>query len=488
MISGIILLLLLLGLFAAVFWSSRPRGDRDRSYSGVPGSTAPLPIEAQEYLSQLDGALGLPADIRADIRAELADHLQDSIAAIEAEGLDQDRAVREALARLGRPAELARQMRHAHQTTRRLLAGAAGGIFQAGLGVVYGYIWSLVLFVLVAFIATVLSSSLRPFLDYVAQRLPEWSPEFGPLYTAAIPLALMSLLPAFFAGRWSVRALMRGSRRPTAQIARWWALGGTLAIAWYVLFGMTAEQGWLAVPLELLIPIVFAVGALWRTHKTLFQPRWRVPLTLVAGTLVLVLVAGVAGVSTSVSGPDGPTSYEKPGSAYDRLGPEWQGDLGLNGFSGTYSSWSTRYAPVIEAGWDVSDPSALASFKDLRFEAWRATQFQDAPSWLEDFIPAPGYTAPFATQPAVGVVYATVETASSTTDYTSTPPRTVEEASSTTNYTAFTARFDMSHTRSNRWLVVMTGVAPDGIRYRLAMETSRTSFSGTIWDWLTAGE
>ncbi len=468
MISGIILLLLLLGLFGAAFWSGRPRGGRDHRDSGLPGSAAPLPVEAQEYLSQLDSALGLPADIRADIRAELGDHLQDSIAAIEAEGLEQDRATREALARLGRPAELARQMRHAHQTTRRLLAGAAGGVFQAGLGVVYGYIWSLVLFVLAALL---LGTILRPPVEFLAERLPEWPPAFGPLYTAAVPLALMSLLPAFFAGRWSVRALMRGSRRPSAQTARWWALGGTLAIAWYVVFGLTAEQGWLAVPLELLIPIAFAVGALWRTHRTMFLPRWRVPVGLVAGTLVVVLVAGVAGVSVSATGASGATSYEKSDSAYDRLGPEWQGDLGLNGFNGTYSSWNTRYAPVIVAGWDISDPSAVAGFKDLRFEAWRASQFPGAPDWVEDFIPAPGYSAPFATQPAVGVTYAAVEAGGLTTDYA-----------------AFTARFDMGHARTNRWLVVLTGVAPDGIRYRLAMEPARTSFSGTVWDWLRAAE
>jgi len=47
-----------------------------------------------------------------------------------AEGLDEERAAAEAIARLGRPEALARDLEAARRTTRRLLAGAAGGVFR----------------------------------------------------------------------------------------------------------------------------------------------------------------------------------------------------------------------------------------------------------------------------------------------------------------------------------------------------------------------
>jgi hypothetical protein len=37
------------------------------------------------------------------------------------------------------------------------------------------------------------------------------------------------------------------------------------------------------------------------------------------------------------------------------------------------------------------------------------------------------------------------------------------------------------------WYVLLTGVAPDGHRYRLGDGTQDTTdFNGTVWDWLTA--
>ena len=68
----------------------------------------PLPATALDYLARLDAELELPAPTRAEIRAELADHLSDSIAAIQADGRDLGFATGEALVRLGRPDELAR--------------------------------------------------------------------------------------------------------------------------------------------------------------------------------------------------------------------------------------------------------------------------------------------------------------------------------------------------------------------------------------------
>jgi len=111
-----------------------------------PPTELPLPREVEEYLGHLDGALSLPDEVRADIAAEMAGHFRDSIAAIVAEGLDRERAAREAMARMGNPTELAAELSRAHRTTRRLLAGAAGGVFHGALGVAVGSLAGLAAF------------------------------------------------------------------------------------------------------------------------------------------------------------------------------------------------------------------------------------------------------------------------------------------------------------------------------------------------------
>jgi hypothetical protein len=53
--------------------------------------------------------------------------------------------------------------------------------------------------------------------------------------------------------------------------------------------------------------------------------------------------------------------------------------------------------------------------------------------------------------------------------------------------------FDVSHVRTTEWIVFVTGIGPDGRRYRLNEPEFNmgggplaSSFTGTIWQWLTA--
>jgi hypothetical protein len=453
--AGIFLLLLLLvGIIALAIWLDRRSAHRDALAEafGRRDQPGPLPTAAQAYLSTLDGALRLPPEIRTEINAELSDHLADSIAAIEAEGLDRDRATREALARLGRPEELARQLRQAHQTTRRLLAGAAGGVFQAGIGAIWGYIFGIAIFFLIVIVA---STALKPPLDFLAARLSQLQIDQQALATTSAMGAAVAWVAAFVAGRRSVQALMRSSRRTAAQVGRWWALGGFAALAWFVTFVVTAQQSWLVVPLVLMVPVAFAAGVLFRTEGELPFARSRVPAILAVAIAVILPVAIFAGASmgTSGSSQDWGTDYAKESIAFDRVAPAWDGDAIVSSGGGTLN------VPVIDRTWSVLDPAGLAGFRDLRFEAWRAVQFSSAPDWLEDYIPAPGYSAPFAIQPAV------------------------------VSGDSLSVRFDMSHVRTSRWAIFLTGIGPDGVRYRLGLPDSvPTAFSGTVWDWLTASE
>ena len=95
----------LLLLFVVSIWLDRRSARREAKERAVEASAArrELPPAAAEFLSAVEGNLDMPGPVRAEIRIELSDHLEDSIAALESEGLDGDRATREALARLGRP-------------------------------------------------------------------------------------------------------------------------------------------------------------------------------------------------------------------------------------------------------------------------------------------------------------------------------------------------------------------------------------------------
>ena len=92
MIAGYVLLLtvLLILIVAAIRMDQRVhRRETLRAVIDRAAASTDLPPDAVRYLSALDDSLGLPSDLRAEIRAELTNHLDDSIAAIEAVGLDR---------------------------------------------------------------------------------------------------------------------------------------------------------------------------------------------------------------------------------------------------------------------------------------------------------------------------------------------------------------------------------------------------------------
>jgi hypothetical protein len=104
----------------------------------------------------------------------------------------------------------------------------------------------------------------------------------------------------------------------------------------------------------------------------------------------------------------------------------------------------------------VADGASLTGFTNLRFEAWRAVHDGRAPDFSLELVPNTAYSSPFAVRPA-----------------------SVRDG-------GLAVSFNMGHVRTTRWLVFLTGVGPDGHRYRLGWpDPWQTSFSGTIWDWVT---
>ena len=97
----------------------------------------------RRYLAQLDAALADDAD-RDRILGEVADHLEQSVAALDA-GLGRDRAEEMAIGRLGRPADLAAQFAQLARPTPDARAPSAGVVgFVAVVGLTAICAWSLV--------------------------------------------------------------------------------------------------------------------------------------------------------------------------------------------------------------------------------------------------------------------------------------------------------------------------------------------------------
>jgi hypothetical protein len=409
---------------------------------------APLPPEALDYLATVNTRLELPAETRGEVRAELADHLSDSIAAIQFEGRDAAFATREAIARLGRADDLARELSKTNQSTQQLLAGAAGGVWSAGIGAAQGYILAITVFLLAAIVFAI---GLRPAVDFVVTHVIRPNIDPNELGFGTALAGMLAWPAAFVAGRRGVRASAEISGRPAAGLGRWWALAGLLGLGWLLMFVVTVQQSWLVVAVEIGIPLAFAAGALLRveSHLPNVGGRWGVAVAvavLVVGVIPGLMVAS-SQTGSSLDGWD--TSYTDDSIGWNHVAPHWPDDT-LN--------FSIDYGIAAPLAIQVNQAPELASFRDLRLEAWRAKPYPGAPSGVMLGLLDTGYAAPFETAPAV--IQAGV----------------IED------------HLDLTHSRASLWWIFLTGIAPDGQRYWLSSRPGfvQKQFSGTIWDWLTA--
>jgi hypothetical protein len=468
---GIVLLCgtiaLLIGVAALMRRTERRLGPGPGGPStpATPGSAGTAdPVAA--YLERMTGELALPAADVAEVRAELADHLQDSVASLEAEGMDRESAMREALGRLGPAAELGRQIHAAHQSTRRLLAGAGGGIFAAGGGFVVGYIAGgfMVSVVIIGLAAGTL------LLSAAGLHVPNLLSDTRGLGGNAMIVVLATAIAAYAATRYAVRTSASVSHRTPRTVAVVWAAIGGLGFGRWALFGLHGYQTWYIVAAELLIPVAAVAGAFWRVERGL-PKAGRVVLaaglvSFIALPLGLFVVVGGPSGSVSVSTGEA-TSWQMSDLHLDTVAPmaptKWlpEAEVISGDYAVDYASGGTVVTANRLAGPSSTTPDAtlpiqplLSNWRDIRFEAWHAISIEE---------PGPGgidthYASPFAIQPA------------------------------TLHGDSLDASFPFQKYRdAGSWWVVLTAVGPDGHRYRLDMGGGDyTSFSGTAWEWLTA--
>ncbi len=447
------------------YWGSvrqrrRTLGNRQAAASPTIG------LECAAYLDRLESGLRLPSDLQREIRAELEAHLADSIAGLEREGLADRAAEREALARLGNAEEMARQLRAAHQTTRRLLAGAAGGVWAAGTGAVQAYLAVFGIFLLALDVGAILwQKRLNDMIDYFTGQgfVSSNSAEMGTFTVAAL-----SLPPAFLAGRRLLAAFARLSHRAPGKLERAAVLALVGGIAWVTIFELRMLQSWMGAVALTAIPVAFALGALVGSDLSAWLPPAHRRLAIVPALVLCGAVALGAIVPSSLfSANHRGWPYEGP--TYEAMGPLAKVPCSpanpspvltdgkcviVDGIS-TDDGYNGRDGQFLSQGWGVGNVPALAEYRDVRFEIWRGQNVSDDGIFdLDTSAPSP-----YATVPAV------------------------------LRGNVLEFRLDLRHPRWQSWLVVPTGVGRDGIRYRLGFPLSfQSMFSGTVWDWLTASD
>jgi hypothetical protein len=443
----------LVATVALVRRSERRLGGRpNRSTPSAPGGGGEDRVAA--YLDQMAPELKLPAADVAEVMAELTDHLADSIADLEAEGFIYADAVREALGRLGPPRELGRQLSVAHQSTRRLFAGVGGGIFAAGGGFVLGYFGGTA----VALVLMISTFAAAAALSRVAGlQLPNIFSVDGGSTANSVLLGIGMAVAAVTATRYAVRTSAGLSRRSPRSIAAFWAVAAGMSFGWWSLLGYHGPQSWPSIAIGLCIPFIAVAAAIFGVERPMpHVGRWAIVVVAVTVvTMTLLLAAGSGAVTTTVTSQ----TTSQPDVHLSTVAPQaptaWLPERALSG-----GGWTSN-GDGIQLDTDVStDPSGrtmdslLATWHDIRFEAWRALDESNPESTGID----PHYTTPLTMQSAMVVG------------------------------DSFRAVLHPERLRyAGMWWAVLTGVGPDGHRYVLQMGGGgQTSFKGSVWEWLTA--
>ncbi len=321
-------------------------------------------------------------------------------------------------------------------------------MWSAGIGAVQGYILAVTVFL---FAAILFSIGLRPAVDFVVEHVIRPNVDPNELGFGTALGGMLAWPAAFVAGRRGVRASAEISGRSAAGLGRWWALGGLVGLGWLLMFVVTVQQSWLVVAVELVIPISFAAGALFRMdlHLPSIGGRWGV--TVAAAVLVVGLIPGfmVASSQTGESLVSSGISYTADSIGWNHVAPQWPDDDMQFVVSGGVS------APTeIQVG----DAASLARSATSGSKPGAPCRTRTIRSAFSVGLLDTGYNAPFATVPAVVG-----------------PQGVIED------------HLSLSHSRTDRWWIFLTGIAPEDIAAGSASGGFvQTQFSETIWDWLTA--
>ncbi len=298
-----------------------------RDLSGIGGRVMDI---REAFLTDVGARLPLPDGVRADVLAELATHLADATDDLVAHGHEPAEAEAEAIARLGSPAGLARELARAHRTNVE---------FDSG--------WNTVL------------------------------------------TALGLHAGALFSGAAAVRAAARSGWRPLGEVRPWVIGAGALAWGWLVIGTLHQPLNWVSAVALALVPASFVLGTFLARMRL---PSLRVVGLALLGVVLIGFGLTVAVSGTSGSGAKS-YAWNAATHNYEMIAPWWQApgpsDQALD-FGTTDYEW--RATGVVNVTVEASSPEVVSRFRSFQLEAWQAEQPADG--WhLVSGQPAPFATA-----------------------------------------------------------------------------------------------
>jgi hypothetical protein len=250
---------------AAVLAGKRgwPAIERPIARDPMAGEEAPgrprlaLPASAADFVERFAASLSLSEPSRSDVRNEVRDHLDDSVAYVTRQGRSPEDGVRQAIASLGMPEELAAAIVREEQTRGRLIhgMGSAGvsALFGAAIGIGGGALTILLSPILASAITSLgAGTGVHAYLPQTS----EWRSQ---------QVATVFWVAAFLAARRSMPLVAEYSRRSVTAVRPIWALtGGGLLLAIALLMPANLD---LPAAIGLLgIPVAFVLGT-WRYQR-----------------------------------------------------------------------------------------------------------------------------------------------------------------------------------------------------------------------------
>jgi len=346
----------------------------------------------------------------------------------------------------------------ARRSPRRLLAAAGAGTWAAVSGVVYGYIFALLVLFGVS-ICTVLLA---------AGPLHLFGGSWGSLLDTTTMTLVALGMGAYVAGQKMTMTVAARAGYRTAIARRVTALLGGGLVLGYAVISWRGALNWPEVGMLLSLPAWFVAGA-WRVTDGRFPSRrWRLEVIgLLFAIVPLALTLGMGQQpSTMGSGRFHPSGIEKIGLPTPALIAVAAQDTGPAVTNADGAVWMSMM---------VNDSAVLAGWSGFRVEAWQGLSSGEVDPGLAGAVD-PAAKAPFA----IGSARLDMTQASfgAGTTEGALPDRSARLGGSVT--------IDRSPTVTLAW-VALTGIGPDGRRYILGGPSfESTAFNGTALDWLAA--
>lgn len=231
--------------------------------------------DARSFLQEVDDNLDFVGPIQDQVLDELFDHIEDSIEHLVTEGWDPRTVESEAVRRMGDPETLARSITRAHQTRRRLLATAGGGVLDASRSTLAGVLlFGLMSFAVLVPIGIIAMST---------RAIYGWS---GPATTALLPITWA--FAAYHVGRSTPFHIAMRAHRSMPWARRVVAtVGLAVAVPFFFLYYRIEQSIW-TVPVMASVPVWLWIGVRHSPAGTMRvgfdQPS---KLALLASALVL---------------------------------------------------------------------------------------------------------------------------------------------------------------------------------------------------------